>query len=265
MILVVPSIDMKDGRCIRCIHGEPGTEVLYHNMSEHASVLARLWRRENAKVIQVTDHDSMSGSDATVTFRTVVEVQRKVDIPIQFVTSTQDIHAIRKLLEDGVYRVGISTPVVSNPEGVRELVRDFGPSRVVFGIRAENGVVSCGGLVAPMSDEEFIECVRNLGGNRIIYSDASWEGNLAGEDLSVLRRILDIASPMRVTAAGGISRASDLWELNSMAGLGVDSVVVGRALYENVFPCQKIWRQIEARVESDFDDESDIQSSISQL
>jgi phosphoribosylformimino-5-aminoimidazole carboxamide ribotide isomerase len=83
-----------------------------------------------------------------------------------------------------------------------------------------------------------------------MYADTSWEGTLQGPDLACLKEIADYSS-MRITVGGGIGGPEQLWALQELRSIGIDSVVIGRALYENKFPCQGMWRSIEAKLEPD--------------
>ncbi len=265
--LVIPAIDLVQGRCARCILGQPGTETLYSDMSDHPVELAQLWRRENAKAIHVTDIDAIKGLDDDLTMQQVVRMQRAVDVPIQFVTVQKDVESYRRLLAAGVYRVAINRVAWTDPDGVRELLDEYSPSRVIFGVRAHNSDVDLGPDVGMVTDEEFIRHVYELGGRRLIYTECDWEGSLTGQNLDTIRRIAGLTN-MRITTAGGIASPRDLWAIQELAPLGVDSVVIGRAMYENTFPCQRIWREIEAELEPElharFDDDVE-QSSISRL
>jgi len=226
----------------------PGTEQLYSEISEHPVELAQLWRRENAKCIHVTDVDSFAGGSSAVNLTTAIEMQKAVDIPIQFVTKQEAAETYRMLLEAGVYRVAISTAAWADSGGVQQLVDEFGPSRVIFGVRAHHGDVDLGARSGMVSDEEFIRHCYELGGRRIVYTEVDWEGRLTGEDLDTIMRISAVA-PVRITMAGGIASPQHLWSLQNSVPRSVDSVVIGRAMYENRFPCQNIWRSIEAELE----------------
>jgi phosphoribosylformimino-5-aminoimidazole carboxamide ribotide isomerase len=266
-LLIIPSIELEHGVCERCIVGEPGTERLYAEISGHPVELAQLWRRENAKTIHVVDVDSFKGHDDNATVQAVVLMQRAVDVPIEFVTRQTNIDIYRRLLEQGVYRVAVNIVTITDPEGVEDLVEEFSPSRVVLGVRAHNGDVDCGSVGGMVSDEEFIRNAHDLGIRRMIYSETDWEGRLSGQDVRTLQRIATV-STMRVTTAGGVASPEQLWELQQFAPRQVDSVVIGRALYENRFPCQVLWRKVEALLEPEIHQhavETDVQSSISQL
>lgn len=266
-VLVIPAIDLVSGRCARCIEGVPGTESLYAELSDNPVELAQLWRRENAKCIHVTDVDSFKGYDDALTRATAVRMQQAVDVPIQFISSLPHIDLYRQLLEAGVYRVSINTLVWTDSDGVRELLEQYGTSRVIFGLRAHNGDVDPGDGCSMVSDEEYIRHVYDLGGRRLVYSETDWEGHLTGESMDTIRRIADV-TPIRITTAGGIASPQHLWEIQAHAPKNVDSVVIGRALYENRFPCQAIWRIAEACLEPELHLQgyaSGVQSSISCL
>ncbi|MBU3678122.1 MAG: hypothetical protein FGM32_00755 [Candidatus Kapabacteria bacterium] len=248
MLLIIPAIDLANGQALRCIRGVPGTEELYSQISEQPVELAQLWRRENAKCLHVTDVDSWKGQPSEVNDRMVVQMQKSVDVPVQYVTRRSKVDAYRLLLEQGVYRVALNVVVWTDPEGVRQLLQQYGPSRVIFGIRAHEGKIELGDGAGTVSDEDFIRRVESIGGKRLLYTEVDWEGNLTGEDLATIRRVAAIA-PLRMTMAGGIASPQQLWSLQQDVPRNVDSVVIGRAMYENRFPCQGMWRDIEAQVE----------------
>jgi phosphoribosylformimino-5-aminoimidazole carboxamide ribotide isomerase len=82
----------------------------------------------------------------------------------------------------------------------------------------------------------------------MVYSDIAWEGSLKGPDFTVLKNIGTLTN-MRITVGGGVGGPKQLWDLQQLTSIGLDSVIVGRALYENRFPCQRMWRTIEAKLE----------------
>jgi len=249
-LLIIPAIDLADGHCARNILGEPGTEQLYAEMADHPVEIAQLWRRENAKCIHVTDTDSFAGRDDDATLQQVVAMQKAVDIPVEFVTFQARLDVVRMLLQAGVYRVVVNITAWTDPEGVAELVHSVGSSRVIFGLRSHEATVDLGDDVGMVDDEAYIARVRELGGRRIVYTERDWEGALTGEDMDTIRRVCDAAgSQIKVTMAGGIASPQQLWDLQEHAPKNVDSVVIGRALYENRFPCQRIWRAVEAKLE----------------
>ncbi len=248
MILLIPSIDLSAGHCARCIMGEPGTENMYSLISDHPFELARLWRRENAKTLHITDLDSMEGRDNAANRNTILEIIRSVDIPVQLLSNFHTTDECWYWLEHGIYRVIVNELIYTDPDGIKALIKEFTPSKIVVGIRAKNGQVVFPTLDKQVSDTEYALFAKELGVKRLVYTDISWEGSLVGPDFEMLRRIAK-ESGLRVTEAGGIAGPEQLWKVQELHRDGVDSAIVGRALYENRFPCQKIWRQVEAELE----------------
>lgn len=250
MLLIIPSLELRNGRCSRCVQGEPGTEELYSYYSETPEQLIRLWRRENAKSIHITDRDALEGRTNTLNRQAIIKLAQSVDIPIVLLSSFATPEECRYWLDNGVYRIIISKIARTHADEVRELIHDYTASRIVFGIIAEGGTVLLHHPLPPISDTEFSAHVRALGGTRMFYIDIAWEGSLAGPNTAALQRIAS-ESGLRITAAGGVASSKQLWELQKLEAYGIDSVVIGRALYENCFPCQKIWRIAEAALERD--------------
>jgi phosphoribosylformimino-5-aminoimidazole carboxamide ribotide isomerase len=175
-------------------------------------------------------------------------MQKAIDIPVQFVSRQRSVDAYRELLERGVYRVAVNKVAWMYPDQTRSLIEQYGPSRVIFGVRAHKGMVDMGDDHEPVADDDFLRHVASLGGKRVIYTELDWEGNLTGEDIPTINRVAAVA-PLRFTMAGGIASPEHLWMLESSVPRNVDSVVIGRAMYENRFPCQGIWRAVEAKLE----------------
>jgi phosphoribosylformimino-5-aminoimidazole carboxamide ribotide isomerase len=248
MLLIIPAIELRDGVCMRCIQGEPGTEQLYSALRTHPEELVKLWRRENSKTIHITDVNAIETGDLEKNAELIGQIVRSVDIPVQLFSSCSTIEECEFWLENGIYRIILSVLPFKNGEAVTKLIQKYTPSRVVMGIRAENGMIGGHPAFPEMSVEECALFAKSLHFKRIVYTDVNWEGKLSGPDFPVLKNIAE-TSGLRITAAGGVASPEHLWALQQLEPFGVDSVVIGRALYENRFPCQKIWRLAEAELE----------------
>ena len=109
MLLIIPSIDLSNAHALRCVVGTPGTEALYSEISDHPVELAQLWRRENAKCIHVTDTDSLKGANCIANLAMAIELQKAIDIPVQFLTWQPTVDDYRRLLDAGALRIRILT------------------------------------------------------------------------------------------------------------------------------------------------------------
>ncbi|MFA6540910.1 MAG: 1-(5-phosphoribosyl)-5-[(5-phosphoribosylamino)methylideneamino]imidazole-4-carboxamide isomerase [Bacteroidota bacterium] len=246
MILILPAIDLREGRCVRLVQGAEGTEKIY---SDDPVQMAILWRGENAKTLHVVDLDgafqgSMKNLDV---LRKMIEA---IDIPIQVGGGIRTYEQVKQLFDSGIYRVVLGTAAIDDPDLVSRCVKEFGQRKIVVGIDAKNGVVMTKGW----KENTGIEAVslalnmKQLGVCRVVYTDISRDGMLTGPNFDAIKEMA-VKTGLRVTASGGVSGFEDLMKLQELEKFGVDSVIVGKALYENKFSCQALWRQNEKELD----------------
>lgn len=247
MILIIPALQLIDGHCSLFVKGEAGTKSLYHRLSDRPAELCSLWRRENAKTIHITDYDS-NYTKIFSNLDSIIFLADTVDIPFQVLANMRSVKECRYLLDNGIYRIAFGQLMLTDPEGVKELVKEYTPSRVVGYVETINGKVKFAEFKNVCKDVEFIEEIKELGVQRIIYKDETWLNKDVGVNFDKLKQI-GSDTKTRITVFEGVTRPAQLWRLNETFKYGVDSLVIGKALYENNFPCQKIWRMIEAELE----------------
>ena len=208
--------------------------------------MARLWRKENAKSLHLTDVDgAMQGR--LVNTDVLKRMVSTVDIPMELGGGLRTFEAVEQAFRLGMFRVLISTMMIENPDEAKRVLQAFGPSKVVLGIDAMDGIVATHGWTESSGLTALTVALnaKALGFKRIVYTDIRLDGTLRGVNLRVLRELGE-KTGMRVTAAGGIAGLDDLLKVQELEPYGVDSAVVGRALYENKFSCQGLWRMCEA-------------------
>jgi phosphoribosylformimino-5-aminoimidazole carboxamide ribotide isomerase len=208
--------------------------------------MAKLWRKENAKSLHVTDIDgALQGR--LVNTGVLQHIVGTVDIPVELGGGLRTYAAVKQAFDLGVYRVLVSTMMIENPDEAKRVIEVFGGSKVVLGIDAIDGIVATHGWAESSGLTALTVALnaRSIGFRRIVYTDIRTDGTLRGVNLSVLRELGE-KTGMRVTAAGGIAGLDDLLKVQELEHAGVDSVVIGRALYENRFSCQGLWRRCEA-------------------
>ena len=241
MLLIIPAIEIKGGRCVQMVQGVEGFAY-----SDDPVEMARLWRKENAKSLHVTDVDGAIAG-RLVNLDVIKRMVAAVDIPIELGGGLRTFDDVKSAFDLGVYRVVISTMIIENPDEAKKVLDAFGKSKVVLGIDANNGIVATHGW-AESSGLTALTVALNakaMGFSRIHYTDITADGTLRGVNLKILTQ-LAATSGMRVTSSGGVGGLDDLLKIQELEKLGVDSVVIGRALYQNRFSCQKVWRMCEA-------------------
>lgn len=242
-MLLIPAIDIIDGKCVKKFEGLFETTEYY---SESPINTVRLLRKENFKTIHITDLDGAVRGDMR-NYEVIKQITKCVDIPIQLGGGIRDLDTAKKVITElGVYRIVLGTAAISNPDLVKEIIKEFGSSKIIIGIDEKDNKVMMDGWVNsyPCTILDFAFMMKDFGVKRIIYQDISRVGSLNGPNLERLKEIGDKVK-IKLTSAGGIRDYRDLKSLQGLEAFGVDSVVVSRALYENKFPCQNIWREAE--------------------
>jgi phosphoribosylformimino-5-aminoimidazole carboxamide ribotide isomerase len=224
-MLVIPEIDLSRGRCVRLTESGYEEEKVYF---VEPVLMARLWRVMNAKALHVVDVDAEGRAAGRDNSAVIGDIVRSLDIPVQVGGGVVTAERVRSLLDLGAYRVVLGSGFEGGAAGVGEAVERHGASRVVAGLRA-----------GPDAADRAAD-LEGRGVRRFVYNDVGDDGTLAGPDLDAYRSLAERLTRARVTAAGGVTGYRDLLALKGI-GPPVDSVIVGRALYENRFPCQQFW------------------------
>lgn len=242
MTLVIPAIDLRGGQCVRLYQGSYEKETVYF---DDPVKMAKLWRIQNAKVLHVVDLDAARGGseDHSDNREVIARICAALDIPVQVGGGIRTLEDIEQILGLGVYRVILGTAAARNPEMVSEAIQRFSCSKVVIGIDAKDGEVRVEGWLEG-SGIDAIDLALDMeerGVRRIVYTDISRDGTLQGPNTEAYKTLGSHLKKSRITASGGIGDYRDLIKIKELSPYRVDSVIVGRALYENTFPCQKIW------------------------
>ena len=239
MALVIPAIDIRGGRCVRLHQGSYDDETVYF---DDPVKMAKLWRVQNARVLHVVDLDAARG-DADNNRAVIRKMCSALDIPIQLGGGIRSIEQIEAALDMGVYRVIIGTAAVRNPELISEAIERFSPHRIVVGIDARDGEARVQGWTegSGVDATELALDMEARGVRRIVYTDISRDGTMEGPNVQAYRTLGRHLTRCKITASGGVGEHSDLLKIESLEPYGVDSIIVGKALYENAFPCQQFW------------------------
>jgi len=241
MLLIIPSIEIKDGTCVRSVQGAEGFQY-----TDDPVERAILWRKENAKALHFTDVDGAIAGHL-VNVDVINRVVKAVDIPIELGGGLRTFEEVKKAFNLGVYRVVVGTMLIEKPEEAKKALDAFGENRVVLGIDAENGLVKIEGrkVESGLTAISVALNAKQLGFKRVVYTDILLYRAMRGPNFAAIKMLAE-KTGMKVTASGGVSSLDDLLKLQEFEPLGLDSVIISRALYENKFSCQGLWRMCEA-------------------
>ena len=236
-MLIIPAIDLRNGQCVRLTQGRKDAATIYD--SEPVAV-AKRFEQAGAQMLHVVDLDGAFSDPNSRNRQTLTRIIQAIGVPVQFGGGLRSIEDVKAVIELGVSRVVIGTLAVESPNTLKELVRLFGPDSIAVGIDALDGQVVTRGWEKEekLSALELAARVASLGVERVIYTDVSRDGTLTGVNVEQTFKLAR-ESGLKVTASGGISSLEDLERLRSVSDCGIDSVIVGKALYEGRFTLQE--------------------------
>jgi phosphoribosylformimino-5-aminoimidazole carboxamide ribotide isomerase len=201
--------------------------------------IAKSFEADGAEMIHVVDLDGAFADEGMVNRRVAGEIMGTVGIPVQFGGGLRTLSDVEQLIELGAARVVLGTLAAQSPEMLAKFVELFG-TRICVGIDARNGTVMTHGWEksASMNAVELAIRVAHAGVERVVYTDVDRDGMLGGVNIDQTCAIAQ-ESGLRVTASGGVSSLADISALASRSSCGVDSVIIGKALYEGRFSLQE--------------------------
>ena len=225
---IIPAIDLLDGQCVRLHQGDYDQVTRF---SDDPVAQALSWQRQGARRLHLVDLDG-ARSGQPLNDQTVKAITAALDIPVQLGGGVRTAERAEELLACGLERVILGTVALEQPDLVDALASRH-PGRIVVGIDARDGRVATRGWIEESSTEATVLAQRfaTSGIAAIISTDIATDGTLAGPNLEALRAMAD-ASAVPVIASGGIGCLEHLLSLLSLAPLGVEGVIVGRALYD---------------------------------
>ncbi|MSP41363.1 MAG: 1-(5-phosphoribosyl)-5-[(5-phosphoribosylamino)methylideneamino]imidazole-4-carboxamide isomerase [Deltaproteobacteria bacterium] len=230
-MLIIPAIDLKDGRCVRLFQGEMDRETVYF---ENPLDAAKHWLDEGARFLHIVDlNGAVEGRP--VHTKEVAAICREPGLTVELGGGLRSVEAVEAAFDLGVARVVIGTAAYDNAEFVRALCTKF-PGKVVVGIDARQGKVAVKGWkeTTTMDAVELAQRCEADGAARIIYTDISRDGTRDGVNLAETLKIAE-AVKIPIIASGGVSTLDDLRNLMPLEKSGVEGVIVGKALYAVAF------------------------------
>lgn len=245
-LLVIPSIDIKDGKTVRVVQGIP--ELNCREYGDDPVEMAMLWRAENAKMIHVVDFDGAI-DHSSKNLEIVEKICSSVVIPVEFAGGVRTIDDAKAVLDKGVSRIAVNTMALENPREFLRLLDLYGPGKIVICLDVVDKKLVTRGR-NKKTDIDYIRFAVEMaqaGVKRFIVTDVKRNGLLQGPNIEYSLEIAG-ATNCKVTHSGGIRNKDELMDLQLLIGKGIDSAIVGRAFYENRFPCQKLWRVAESGI-----------------
>ncbi len=226
-MLIIPAIDLRNGKCVRLFKGEEGTETVF---SESPLEIARQWQDCGAGLIHVVDLDgAFSGEPRN--FDIIRGIVNSISARVQVGGGIRNIKTIERYLESGVNRVILGTAVFHNREFLTEVCKRF-PQMIAVGIDTKMGRIAVKGWkeVIDLDTESVLNSLEAAGVSLVIHTDIDRDGTMGGINLNSIERFVK-SSPIPVIASGGISSLADIEKLSSLENVGLAGVILGKSIY----------------------------------
>lgn len=229
---LLPAVDVVDGQAVRLDKGEAGTEKSYGQPLEAALT----WQEQGAEWLHFVDLDAAFGRGSN--HELMAEITGRLDIKVELTGGIRDDASLERALATGARRVNIGTAALQQPEWIARVLGEYGDRIAVdLAVREIDGEWRCrgNGWVSDGGDLwEVLERLDAAGCSRFVVTDVSKDGTLEGPNVELLREV-SMATDALVTASGGISALDDVTELARYENEGIDSAIIGKALYEGRF------------------------------
>jgi len=242
-MIVIPAVDLKDGKCVRLSQGRMDQESVY---SEHPVEMAKHWESKGAERLHLVD---LNGAMAGKPFHRslIKEINQSVHIPIEVGGGIRDFATVEDYLSSGVNWVILGTAAFQNRSLIEEACHHF-PERVILGIDAKGGRVAVQGWkeVVSLEATDLAKQFEGMGLSAVVFTDIERDGMGTGLNFQSTKNLTQFTS-IPVIASGGVSQIEDIKHLLELEPDGIIGVIVGRALYTGSIDLKEAIRVVKDR------------------
>ena len=227
-LILLPAVDVVDGKAVRLLQGQAGSETEYGSALDAAMT----WQRDGAEWIHLVDLDAAFGRGSNREL--LAEVVGKLDVAVELSGGIRDDESLEAALATGCARVNLGTAALENPEWCARVVAEHG-DKVAVGLDVKivdgehrlrgRGWETDGGDLWPV-----LERLDQQGCSRFVVTDVTKDGTLTGPNLHLLSSVAE-RTDAPVIASGGVSSLDDLRAIATLTGSGVEGAIIGKALY----------------------------------
>lgn len=231
-LVLLPAVDVVDGRAVRLVQGKAGSETDYGSALE----AAQTWQRDGAEWVHLVDLDAAFGRGSNREL--LAEVVGKLDVAVELSGGIRDDESLKAAMDTGCARVNIGTAALESPEWCKRAIGEYG-DRVAVGldVQFENGSWRLRGRGWETDGGDLWDVLERLdseGCSRYVVTDVTKDGTLTGPNLDLLSTVAGRTNAP-IIASGGVSSLDDLRAIATLTGQGVEGAIVGKALYAERF------------------------------
>ena len=227
-MLIIPAIDIKDGKCVRLKQGRMSDETIFSDKPEE---MAKKWFDCGAERLHLVDLDG-AVSGKPVNRKTITRIVESIPIPVELGGGVRDLETLRAYFDLGLQYVILGTVAHKDPDFVKKACRLY-PGQIILGIDARNNRIAVEGWTEEIDQTPaaLAKQFENDGLAAIIYTDINRDGMRTGCNVEATGTLAGTTS-IPVIASGGISEMDDVLRILPLAADGVMGLITGRALYD---------------------------------
>ncbi|THJ64909.1 bifunctional 1-(5-phosphoribosyl)-5-((5-phosphoribosylamino)methylideneamino)imidazole-4-carboxamide isomerase/phosphoribosylanthranilate isomerase PriA [Arthrobacter echini] len=225
---LLPAVDVADGKAVRLVQGEAGSETSYGDPLD----AAKAWQQDGAQWVHLVDLDAAFGRGSNR--RLLERVVHHLDIRVELSGGIRDDASLEAALELGATRVNLGTAALENPEWTERAIARYGEA-IAVGLDVRGTTLAARGWTEEGGDLwEVLARLEDAGCARYVVTDVTKDGTLRGPNLELLQEVL-ARTARPVVASGGISSLDDIAALRDLVPQGLEGAIVGKALYAGAF------------------------------
>jgi phosphoribosylformimino-5-aminoimidazole carboxamide ribotide isomerase/phosphoribosylanthranilate isomerase len=228
-LILLPAVDVADGKAVRLTQGEAGSETNYGDPVEAAVE----WAKQGAQWIHLVDLDAAfgRGTNAPIMRKVIKQVK---GVQVELSGGIRDDASLEAALESGAARINLGTAALENPEWAADVIGRYGDV-IAVGLDVRGTTLAARGWTREGGDLwTVLDRLEAAGCSRYVVTDVTKDGTLRGPNVELLREVAN-RTPKPVVASGGISSLDDLAALRELVPLGLEGAIVGKALYTGAF------------------------------
>ncbi len=235
MITIIPAIDIIDGQCVRLSKGDYNTKKVYN---ENPGSIARIYADHGVSRLHCVDLDGAK-QKYIVNEKAISSICAVKELSVDLGGGIQSDKDITKAFDLGANQITAGSIAAREPQKVNEWLKKYGADKIILGADFKYGKIAVSGWEESTSYDliSFLDDYVSRGIKTVISTDISKDGMLKGSAVKTYEQIKLKFPALELIASGGISKMDDIYELND---LGIDAVIVGKAIYENRITLKEI-------------------------
>src|SRR4030042_3808344 len=230
-MLIIPAIDIIEGKCVRLTRGDYSLKKKYH---DNPVEIAEIWKNQGATWLHIVDLDGAK-TGAVRNLKIAIEIKKKLDLKIQYGGGIRDIDTLKSVIESGIDRAVLGTKVLEDRDFLDTVLRLYDKKIILSLDYDKYGTIYRNGWQkeTTLNIMDFAAELEKSPVNEIIVTDISKDGTLESPDFNIVKEILSKTS-LKLIIAGGISSINDIRIIKNFENEGIAGVIIGKALYEGI-------------------------------